>query len=650
MRHCWSIVLLFFVSCGGEPPIDEVYSDCDPLDPALCSLPFPSAFHLTEDDTTTTGFRVNYGPTALPVNQDGGEMYPDFFNERDGFATGGPFLTFFEDLSGVGLIGHEALDGYTADDVTTVLLNASTGERVPHFAELDYMSEEDTERLLMIYPVVPLDFATRYVVGIRGLETNAGGAVESSEAFVALRDDVATQDWDVEGRRAHFDEVVFPALEATGFARSELQIAWDFVTHSRDSSLGRLEHIRDDLLSGLPEDGPAYEITEVDEGDCSAGESIGRTIYGTVEVPLYMEADDAGTFFTRGDDGMPYVNGTTHPEFMIRVPCSLLESGTPGLVLQYGHGLLGDYGEARGGYLSDMADRYGWIILASNWTGMSDNDLQDILLMTADDLGSFAIIPERSSQGFMEKIAVLEAMKGALGQDDYLKVDGVSLVDPDRIGYYGNSQGAILGGAYLALNPALERGVLGVGGAPYGILLPRSYDFDLYLNILRSKFEDHRQIMQVVALMSMLWEPAEAAGWFHDMNKNPAEGQPAKDVLLQVAIGDAQVTTLGAHIMARAYGATTVYPQTRPVYAVEEVAGGKTGSALVEWFYSDGPAEPVESIPPDSDLDTHECPRRESAAQDQLRDFVETGVINQYCVDEKGAPAVCEGVRAGLCG
>jgi len=649
MRLSWPVVLVSLAACGGQPPIEEVFSDCDPLDLALCTLPFPSAFHLTADETTETGFRVNYSATALPINQDGGDMYPDFFNEPDGFATGGPLLTFFADLAGEGLMGHQDLDGYTADDVTTVLVNVSTGERVPHFAEIDQMSKEDSQRLLLIYPVEPLDFETRYVVGIRGLQTTAGASVESSEAFSALRDGTETQDWDVEGRRAHFDEVVFPALEATGFAQAELQLAWDFVTHSRRGSWGRMEFLRDDLLEGLPEDGPAYEITEVEEGDCSAGESIGRTIYGTVEVPLYMEADDSGTFLTRGDDGMPYVNGTTHPEFMVRVPCSLLEEPAPGLILQYGHGLLGDYSEARTGYLSEMADRYGWVVVAASWTGMSEDDLNDILLMTADDLGSFAIIPERSAQGFMEKIAILEAMKGALGQDAYLTVDGVSLVDPERVGYYGNSQGGILGGAYLALNPALERGVLGVGGGPYGVLLPRSYDFDLYLNILRSKFEDHRQIMQVIGLMSMLWEPAEGAGWFHDMNRSPADGQQAKDVLLQVAIGDAQVSTLGAHMMARAYGASTVYPQTRAVYGVEEQVGGFTGSALVEWTYPDGAAEPVENVPPDADLDTHECPRREVAAQDQLRDFVETGVVNQYCVDEKGAPAICEGVRTGFC-
>ena len=51
----------------------------------------------------------------------------------------------------------------------------------------------------------------------------------------------------------------------------------------------------------------------------------------------------------------------------------------------------------------------------------------------------------------------------------------------------------------------------------------------------------------------------------------------------------------------------------------------------------------VESVPPNKDGDTHECPRREPAAQEQLRDFLEDGVVNQYC------EGVCESLRAEIC-
>jgi len=87
-----------------------------------------------------------------------------------------------------------------------------------------------------------------------------------------------------------------------------------------------------------------------------------------------------------------------------------------------------------------------------------------------------------------------------------------------------------------------------------------------------------------------------------------------------------------------------VAPQLRPIFGVEEKAPGFSGSAFVEWNDTDVPAAPVTNVPPTKDADPHECPRREAAAQLQLRDFIEEGVVNQYC------DGVCEGLRQATCG
>ena len=53
-------------------------------------------------------------------------------------------------------------------------------------------------------------------------------------------------------------------------------------------------------------------------------------------------------------------------------------------------------------------------------------------------------------------------------------------------------------------------------------------------------------------------------------------------MLIQVAYGDPQVTTIGARIMARAYGATAVSPALEPVYGLDEGwAHFREGSAYV---------------------------------------------------------------------
>lgn len=635
--------LLALMACTKNEPIDQVYTGCDPLDETRCLLPYPSTYHMLEDDSQVSGWTVNIAENAMPENRDDYQMSPRHWNEKDGFSILTPLLAFFPDLDDSNLPSHLDLAASLADESPIVLLNAETGERMPFFAELDVSGETLTQRVLMIRPMSPLEHGTRYVVGIRDLQKKSGGEVDVSDAFAALRDGTETDTWDVEGQRGHFDQDIFPVLESNGWDRAELQLAWDFVTVSKENSLGRAMWMRDDAAERVGTGGPAYTITEVEEADCSTGATIGRTVYAELTVPMYTEQDAPPTFLTRDEDGQPFYNGDTTAEVMVRIPCSLINDPEPAMVLQYGHGLLGSKGEARAGYLGEMANDYKWIIVASDWVGMAEEDVSAITLMLALEPGEFAMLPERSMQGFVQKDLALRAVRGALGQDEALSVDGVSLIDPGRVGYYGNSQGGILGPAYVGMSDQIERAVFGVAGGPYSLLLSRSADFDPFFLVFKAKFPDQIDIALTLTLMQSLWDVSESSGWTRAMNQEPFPGESAKQVLIQNAIGDAQVTTLGGQVMARAYGANTIAPETRPIWGVDEQAGGFSGSGIVEWYYPDASTEPVENVPPEKEGDTHECPRREPAAQDQLRDFLETGVINQYC------EGTCENLRVDVC-
>ena len=622
--------------------------ECNPVDPTMCALPYPSLFHMREAQTPT-GYQLAYPVTAMPMNKEGTAMDPRYLNEKDGVSVLGALLFSFPEVDLTGVLTHTNLADYTKDDVKTVLIDAETGERVAHFVELDMRTPVAQERLIVVQPATPLRHGKRYVFAARGLGKQGGGLVEAWPGFAALRDWVGTDDMSVEGQRVHYNLDIFPALKEAGFAREELQIAWDFVTVSRDNSLGRMEWLRDDVLDAVGPDGPDYVIKSSVDADCTdPAVTIGRTILVDMTTPLYTTADEAGTLLTRDEAGMPFRNGTTQVEVLLRIPCSLIDQDTPrsGRVVQYGHGLLGGKGEAQTGYLSKMADDNGWVILASDWTGMKSEDVVPIIQIMTTDATHFPAIPERSMQGFTEFIAAMRMATGKLRSDDKLMFTGAggtySAIDPEKRSYYGNSQGGILGGAYLALSPDVDRGVLGVGGMPYVLLLPRSHDFEDFFMLLKGAYKDHRDIMLLITLFQNMWDPGEGAGWAWAMNREPGE-VGAKQVLMQVAIGDAQVSNVGAQIQARAFSASTVAPQTKPVWGVEEKQPGFQGSAYVEWRYTDVPEEPVSNMPPSKDADPHECPRRELAAQKQLRDFLEEGVVNQYC------EGICEGLRANTC-
>lgn len=624
------LLLPLLASCGSPPPWD--FSGCDPLDEALCALPWPSDFHAVPDPDTATGWQVRLVDQHLPVNVDGVRVRTDYLNERDGFSIGAPALAAFGALDVDALPRHDSIERSLEPDAKSFLIDLDTGERLPHWVELDAHAQDPAERLTVLWPSQALNYDGHYLVAYRGL-TRGGAAVDPSPAFASLRDELPSSDPDIEGRRAHYEEVVFPALASHGVDRDELVLAWDFHTSSRASALGRVEHMRDQALERAGAQGPAYEITSVDARDCSdPDESTYKILRGRFTVPSYTQEPGADAVLTRDEQGMPFVNGEREPSFMVRIPCSLQRDPGAAFLLQYGHGLLGTETELRAGWIGPFLDEHRMVAIATQWTGMATEDYGAIALMLVQDIGRFAILPERSQQGFIEQALVLRLALGALADDPELQVDGVPLIQPgvSQVGYYGISQGGILGGAYMGLSTDLERGVLGVGGAPYALLLPRSVDFEPFFKILQSMYPSElEQMFFIHGLFGHLWDVGESVGWAHDLVQSP-EGVPDKRLLLQVALGDAQVHVEGSRYQARSVGARRLAASARPVYGVQSSDAPIDGTGYVEYDY--GVPEPTPlNLPPDKGTDTHECVRRTPTAQLQVAHFLKTGEVRNFC-------------------
>lgn len=628
---------------GSQPSVP--FSDCDPLVPTACGYPFPSTFAMVEDPTTQTGWRINLGPTTMPANVAGEHPTPTFWNERDGWTVGGPAMVHVPGVSLTGLNGVDDLEASLADGSRSLLLDLDTGERVAHWVERDVRLGDSEDSVLLLRPAGPLDYGHRYLVAYRDLEDAGGNTLQPTEGFVALRDDTRTGDPDLDQRLDTYNDLVFPALEAEGWSRAEVQIAWDFVTASFDGISRQGMAARDRALAAT-EDGIAYTVTSVDE---APNESTAFRIKGTFTAPLMTEEDDIGTVLTRDAEGLPFVNGTTDVPFTIVVPNSLVEEARPGALVQYGHGLLGGQGEVHSGYLAEMADRYGWIVFAVDWTGMKSADSIGIAAAILSDFGRMAMVPERSIQGFVEAELAMRLMRREMLEEPLLQVedaDGrtVSLIDPEQRHYYGNSQGGILGAAYTSFSTQIERGVLGVPGGPYSLLLTRSTGFNSFLDLFTSQWPDPKDISLLVGLIQTLWDSGEGIGYAHAARDGLIPGVPDKQVLLHVAQGDKQVTPLGAHVYARGFGADLVEDPYQPVYGLETVASGTVGSGIVEFDY--GLVIPDTNVPPpDDNDDSHEWPRRDRAGQDQIDRFFRTGELVHFCDGPCGEPDRGESAR-----
>ncbi|NJK32724.1 MAG: hypothetical protein HC927_10125 [Deltaproteobacteria bacterium] len=153
-----------------DPLVDWPTLPCDSLVPEYCTYPFPNNVFTAADSATVTGRRLALATDSLPIHKNGTKTESGPFNELDGFSPGLAMLTYLPNASTTGLPTWLDIDASLADDSPTVVLNAETGERVAHFAEIDVSLPNEDDGTFMIRPVERLADNTRYIVAIRNVQ------------------------------------------------------------------------------------------------------------------------------------------------------------------------------------------------------------------------------------------------------------------------------------------------------------------------------------------------------------------------------------------------------------------------------------------------------------------------------------------------
>lgn len=601
-------------------------ADCDPIVPWYCGFPFPSNTALADDASTVTKKRVAFKGTTLP-RPNGKQTDPSPWADLDGFSPSATAITYMWRATAKGLNTQNDLARSITPASKTILIEADTGAFVPHISEIDMLPKSDEERTLMVRPVVRLKDKTRYIVAIRDVVDPEGDVIPASPAFSALRDGGQFNHPSIEARRALYADI-FAKLEKVGVTKANLQLAWEFSTASRESITGTMIAMRDDALKTVGEDGPEYRIDKVDEDPYP---TIKRRIKGFMKVPLYLtKAEPGGRLNLDPATKLPKQNGTAEFPFTVYVPTSATTNPAP--ILQNGHGLLGGQGEGGGGYLTNFAGKYNYVVIAVDWVGMAGEDQPTITDAISGDIGGFRAAVDRQHQGHINMLLAMRMMKGRFKADPNVQFEGKSAIDPTKGCFYrGDSQGGIFGGVYMTISTDVTRGLLSVPGAPYSILLDRSVDFAPFHFLLGLPYASDIDLQPVVGLVQMLWDRTEPGGYLSYLNKDMLPGTPKHEVLIHVAIGDFQVSPLGAHFMARTIGAKLMTPAARPVWGIPEQPYPYEGSGIVE-FDTNTAEAPLENIPPrKSGDDPHGIIRNLSAAQKMADEFFRTGKVAAAC-------------------
>jgi hypothetical protein len=633
-----------------EPEIDVTDAErCDWLDPKKCLFPFPNDHFTGTDPTADTGLRLNFALASMPARYDGVHTDPTELNRNDGFSPGAELITHVEgiDLAKTGAAPITKIARSLESDTPIALVDADTGERRLLWLEADPRAAG----VILGRPGQNLENGHRYIVALRRLKNAAGDTLPAKRPFQVYRDKIPTYLPAVEARRPKM-EAMFANLARAGIGREDLFLAWEFTVISTRDMSERLIHMRDDAFASLGGAAPSFTVTRNEAFTSSTDadpNALFRRVDGTFRVPLYLTNGGVpGSRLRPGPGGLPERDPSQ--DFVANFRCTIPATASadhPARIVLYGHGLLGDEDEVAARNIRDITTKYDFVYCATRWSGMADEDTNNVYNILAD-LSLFPTIADRLHQGFLNFLFLGRAMKhpqGFVANPAFQDAEGRPIVDPGELFYDGNSQGGIAGGGLAAYAQDYTRAVLGVTGMNYSTLLLRSVDFDDFFTLLSITYPDPYDTSLNIALLQLLWDRVEANGGASHITRDTYPGTPPKKILLHVAFGDHQVANVTAEVEARTIGARIHQPALAPgrhadeqlpddptnraYFGIDPLPNGPyDGSALVLWD-SGTPTPPTDVIPPRPAAgfgrDPHETPRRDPEAQLQKSEFLKTG-------------------------
>ncbi len=585
---------------------------CDPIG-GQCLLPLPNDHFTVADSATVTGRRLAISAESMPANVAGVHVDVTDQNRADGWSPGSTMLAEIKGLdvlrSRIPTIVEpsESLD----DDARIVVLDATTGQRVPFWAELDAQADSGEQPLLMLHSSRNFGDGHRIVVGMRKLRDAQGSKIAPAPAFAAYRDGQRTTDREFEARRPAMERI-FSDLKRAEVKRGSLQLAWDFTVASTESLTGRLLAIRDDAFGALGRAAPAFTVDTVTE---NPNEFFARRIEGTVSMPLYLtEGGVPGGRLVLDARGVPQRQPGS---FVAKYICNLPKTTIPGpaRLALYGHGLLGDRSEVNGSLTKRMAADHNIAYCATDWSGMAEEDIGNAAGIL-QDLSKFPSLSDRLQQGLLAFLYLGRVMvhPDGFSANPAFQVNGQPAIDRRNLYYDGNSQGAILGGALTAVAQDFTRSVLAEAGMNYSILLDRSVDFDDYLGVMRPSYPKRYDRVIGLEVAQLLWDRGEANGYANHITEHPLPHTPRHRVLLIGAVGDHQVSEFSLRVEAATLEAAAHVPIAAPGRVVDSDPGEFldrirkypfSGSSY--WLWDTGsPSSPAPNLPPRAGHDPHD--------------------------------------------
>jgi hypothetical protein len=598
---------------------------------ATCLAPYPSDFHRAADATSTTGFRLGLRGAARPTKPTGEQADIHDVVPMDGASLVPTIVAALAgDLVHDGLPG--VLDDPTAStrpDSGTVILDTSTGTLVPHYTDvLD--RHEATHSPITLRTFAPLKPRTRYVVAMSGVrlapDAASGGAPQLApppDGFRRLRDGTASGDPALAALAPRFDAEIFSPLAKAGVPLEHLQLAWDFTTGSAEQPLTDMLRVRELTLAWLATNVPQVKVTAMRAGKGG----FAKAVELEVTVPLFLDKREPGGRLVHDTTGKVAQNGTTTFPLLAVLPNAMKDGEPPRHALAYGHGFFGGTDELEDSVAVTIADRTSSVLFGTPWWGMASEDfggVTDTLIGHPEHVSDFA---ERVHQAMANWLVALAAIRGPMTKLPELQNAAKQPVyDPSFVGYFGASQGHILGGTLAALAD-FTRIALNVGGGGFTHIMPRSLNFGPFGLLLGTVFSDPLMVQSYIAMMQRPLDRIDPVAYAPNVLASPLSGSPTdRRVLVQTGLGDPQVPNVAAFLHARALGIPQAMPAPVAVFGLAPVAEADAPSSLTVFDFHVDTSGYAEGKPISAN-EVHLGVRKNAGALKQLEAFLKPGGV-----------------------
>jgi hypothetical protein len=440
---------------------------------------------------------------------------------------------------------------------------------------------------------------------------------------------------------------MFDGLATAGVDKTELVLAWDFVTASDTFLRSDLTTMRDAAVAAIGTNGANLAFSATEQPPING---IYKAYAGTYKAPNFLsngENDDS--IFTRGADGLPTMNGMRDANFAALIPDCVTTQPGPHTTIVFGHGLFGSAKE----YLADnftqsLAEQYCFIIVAGDFIGLTSRQLT-LATLSVNDLNKGYGITEKLGQSIIDFTALENVVRGPMAQSDQFKANGMPVIDPAHTYYVGGSLGGIMGNVFMAYNPNITRGVLAVPGGVWSMLFERSNAWHLLQGAAMGSYTNPETYQLLIAFFGMAFEPYDAITTAEHVIKDPLPGVPAKDILMWYSEGDCLVSNITTEMVARTMGITMIDPAVKQVWGMTAAPGPMVNGINV---FNDHPTPlpPDTNIPPAEDNGTHSGINRKPAALRMVEAFLlNAQAAKQTCfAADHTTPAPCD-CATGAC-